>query len=69
MIKRQWMMTDDSKMTSFERAVYAAAYSDTERIRGSNAWYQTFTRDMEDAKGYQPLGMPVLGIATSVIII
>ncbi len=59
-----YVMIDDSKMTSFERAVSAAAYNDKESIRASNGWYQTFTQDIEDAKTYRPLAMPVLGIGS-----
>lgn len=60
----KYVMIDDSKMTSFEREVYASVYNEAESIRASNAWYQTFTQDIEDAKTYQPLTMPVLGIGS-----
>ncbi len=59
-----YVMIDDSKMTSLEREVYASVYNETESIRASNAWYQTFTQDIEDAKTYQQLTMPVLGIGS-----
>jgi pimeloyl-ACP methyl ester carboxylesterase len=59
-----YVMLDDSKMTPFEREVYAAAYNEAESIRASNAWYQTFTQDIEDAKTYPQLPMPVLGIGS-----
>jgi pimeloyl-ACP methyl ester carboxylesterase len=59
-----YVMIDESKMSSFERAVYAYHYNDAESIRASNAWYQTFTQDIEDAKTYQQLTMPVLGIGS-----
>lgn len=59
-----YVMIEDSKMISFERAVYASVYNETESIRASNAWYQTFTQDIEDAKTYQQLTMPVLGIGS-----
>jgi pimeloyl-ACP methyl ester carboxylesterase len=62
----QYVMINDSKITSFERAVYASYYNEVESIRASNAWYQTFTQDIEDAKTYQQLTMPVLGIASYV---
>lgn len=61
-----YVMIDDRKMTSYERAVYAFVYNEPESIRASNAWYQTFTQDIEDAKTYQPLAMPVLGIGSYV---
>ena len=60
----RYVMIDEKKMTALERAVYAAAYRDRESIRASNAWYQTFNEDIEDAKTYEPLAMPVLGIGS-----
>ncbi|WP_026753424.1 alpha/beta fold hydrolase [Sediminibacter sp. Hel_I_10] len=59
-----YVMVDASKMTKLERDVYAQAYNDTESIRASNAWYQTFNQDIEDTKNYQQLTMPVLGIGS-----
>lgn len=59
-----YVMIDESKMTAFERAVYANAYNDKESIRASNAWYQSFDKDIEDAKHYHKLAMPVLGIGS-----
>ena len=61
-----YVMIEDSKMSEFEREIYANAYNDRESIRASNAWYQTFSQDIEDAKSYQPLSMPVLGIGSNV---
>jgi pimeloyl-ACP methyl ester carboxylesterase len=59
-----YVMIDDTKMTAFERNVYASVYNEVESIRASNAWYQTFVQDIEDAKNYQQLTMPVLGIGS-----
>jgi pimeloyl-ACP methyl ester carboxylesterase len=59
-----YVMIDDSKMSAFDRAVYACHYNEVENIRAANAWYQTFSQDIEDAKTYQPLNMPVLGIGS-----
>ena len=61
-----YVMIDETKMTAFERDVYASAYNQSESIRASNAWYQTFTQDIEDGKNYQQLDMPVLGIGSNV---
>lgn len=61
-----YVMIEDAKMSELERAIYAAAYNDTESIRASNAWYQSFSTDIEDAKAYQPLLMPVLGVGSNV---
>lgn len=61
-----YVMIDDSKMSSLERAVYASWYNEAESIRASNGWYQTFHQDIDDAKTYPPLAMPVLGIGSYV---
>lgn len=61
-----YVMTDDSKMSAFEREIYAAVYDQPDRIRASNAWYQAFNEDIAHAASYQPLNMPVLGIASNV---
>ncbi len=67
-ILQEWLfdyvMIDQSKMSELERAVYAEAYNDRESIRASNAWYQTFDKDIEDAGTYNKLMMPVLGIGS-----
>ncbi|KQR66873.1 alpha/beta fold hydrolase [Pedobacter sp. Leaf176] len=61
-----YVMIEDLNISEFEREVYANAYNYRESIRASNAWYQTFSQDIEDAKSYQPLLMPVLGIGSNV---
>ncbi|MEJ7559629.1 MAG: alpha/beta hydrolase [Pedobacter sp.] len=61
-----YVMIDETKMPAFEREVYGSAYNQSESIRASNAWYQTFTQDIADAKSYQQLTMPVLGIGSNV---
>jgi pimeloyl-ACP methyl ester carboxylesterase len=61
-----YVMLDESKMSAFDRAVYAAAYNQPESIRAANAWYQTLGQDMADANAYAPLTMPVLGIGSCV---
>jgi len=60
-----YVMLDDTKMTDFEREVYAAVYNNPENIRASNAWYQSFAQDIEDSKNYQHLTIPVLGIGSN----
>lgn len=60
-----YVMLDDTKMTDFEREVYASVYNNPENIRASNAWYQSFTEDIEDSKNYKPLTIPVLGIGSN----
>ena len=61
-----YVMQDERKMSAFDRAVYAAVYNQPESIRAANAWYQTLMQDMEDAKTYPILTMPVLGIGSYV---
>jgi pimeloyl-ACP methyl ester carboxylesterase len=61
-----YVMIDETKMPVFDRAVYASVYNQAENIRAANGWYQTFTQDIEDSKGYQQLFMPVLGIGSNV---
>lgn len=61
-----YVMLDESKMTAFDRAVYASVYNKVENIRAANAWYQAFEQDMEDANSYSMLTMPVLGIGSNV---
>jgi pimeloyl-ACP methyl ester carboxylesterase len=61
-----YVMLDESRMSAFDRAVYAAAYNDAASIRAANAWYQAFEQDMADARAYAPLTMPVLGIGSYV---
>lgn len=61
-----YVMIDESKMTDFDRAVYASVYNKPESIRAANAWYQSFGQDIEDSKTYHQLNMPVLGIGSYV---
>ena len=61
-----YVMLDASKMSSFEREVYASFYNDADSIRAANAWYQTFLQEIDDAKAYPTLTMPVLGIGSYV---
>ena len=61
-----YVMRDESKMTAFDRQVYAAVYNQPENIRASNAWYQAFAQDMADAKSFPQLTMPVLGLGSNV---
>ncbi|MBL3658789.1 alpha/beta fold hydrolase [Fulvivirga sediminis] len=62
----KYVMIDDSKMSEFDREVYASAYNESTSIRASNSWYQAFAQDIEDSKTYQQLDMPVLGIGSYV---
>lgn len=59
-----YVMIDERNMPEFERQLYAHLYNQPEQIRASNAWYQTFTEDIEHTKSYPRLAMPVLGIGS-----
>lgn len=61
-----YVMLDESRMSAFDRAVYAAVYNEPENIRAANAWYQTLDQDIADANTYGRLPMPVLGIGSRV---
>jgi pimeloyl-ACP methyl ester carboxylesterase/uncharacterized protein YbjT (DUF2867 family) len=61
-----YVMLDESKMSVFDRAVYAAHYNQPASIRAANAWYQALEQDVADAQTYAPLTMPVLGIGSNV---
>jgi len=56
------MLADKNCIDSFSRAVYSNIYDSQDGIRASNAWYQAFTKDIEDFKAYSKLKLPVLGI-------
>jgi pimeloyl-ACP methyl ester carboxylesterase len=62
----RYVMLDESCMSAFDRAVYAAVYNQPENIRASNAWYQAIDQDIADANTYTRLTMPVLGIGSQV---
>lgn len=55
----------NSKVSAFDKAVYAAAYAGQDAIRAGNAWYQAFPQDVTDRKLYGKLQVPVLGIGSS----
>ncbi len=61
-----YVMLDESRMSAFDRAVYAAAYNQPGSIRAANAWYQALNQDIADAATYGRLAMPVLGIGSCV---
>ncbi|GGW13582.1 hydrolase [Streptomyces capoamus] len=54
--------TDPDAIDEASRNIYAAAHEQPGAVRASNAWYQTFGQDIEDARAYDPLRMPVLGL-------
>ncbi|MGA5042244.1 alpha/beta fold hydrolase [Streptomyces capoamus] len=53
---------DPDAIDETSRKIYAAAYEQPGAVRASNAWYQTFGQDIEDARTYEPLRMPVLAM-------
>lgn len=65
-VEQDWLfryfLLDEGAVDAHDRAVYERAYNSAEAIRASNAWYQSFTQDIADAKTYDKLGMPVLAV-------
>lgn len=57
-----YLLLNDESINTFDRAVYANAYNTKDAIRAGNGWYQAFSQDIQDYKGYQKLTMPVLGL-------
>lgn len=56
-------LVNQAAITDADRQIYAEAYDSPDAIRASNGWYQTFVQDIQDAKTYAPVSMPVLGLA------
>lgn len=59
------LLQDKSAINDFDRKVYANAYAEKDSIRASNAWYQTFTQDIQDIKTMATIHVPTMGIASS----
>ena len=60
-----YLTKDSRSIGSFDRAVYHAAYRSPDAIRAGDAWYQTFSQDVLDARKYSKLTMPVLGLGST----
>ena len=58
----KYLLLDDAAIGSHDRAIYEKAYNSADAIRAGNAWYQAFTQDVIDDKGYAKLNMPILGM-------
>ena len=61
-----YVMRDERKMSDFDRAVYAHAYSEAASIRAATGWYRALEQDMQDARAYAPLALPVLALGSYV---
>jgi len=65
-VEQDWLfryfLLDEGAIDARDRAVYERAYNSADAIRASNGWYQTFTQDIADSKGYGKLDMPVLAV-------
>ncbi|PSK92239.1 alpha/beta fold hydrolase [Taibaiella chishuiensis] len=59
------LLQDDRSISDFDKAVYSRAYDSEAGIRASNAWYQAFTRDIQDIATYNKVTAPVLCIASA----
>ncbi|GGS06692.1 dehalogenase [Streptomyces aureoverticillatus] len=58
-----YLLKDQSSIDEHSRAVYAAAYGTPDAIRAGNAWYQAFRQDIADFATYEPVRVPLLGLA------
>jgi len=60
-----YLLKDSKSIGPRDRAIYHAAYASTDAIRAGDAWYQTFSQDISDARTYKKLEMPVLGLGAT----
>ena len=60
-----YLTKDSRSISAFDRSVYHAAYRSPDAIRAGDAWYQTFSQDVIDAKAYPKLTMPILGLGST----
>jgi len=58
------IMVHPEANTDRDRAIFAQAYNTPDAIRAGNAWYQTFSQDIEDQKAYGKITAPLLGLST-----
>jgi pimeloyl-ACP methyl ester carboxylesterase len=58
----KYLLLDEASVNAHDRAVYEKAYNSADAIRAGNAWYQAFTQDVIDSKGYGKLSMPILAM-------
>jgi len=58
------MLVNKKNISEFDRQVYAGHYNQKENIRAGNAWYQSFTDDIEDMKSYEKINAPILAAGT-----
>jgi pimeloyl-ACP methyl ester carboxylesterase len=58
----KYFLLDEGAIDSRDRAVYERAYNSADAIRASNGWYQAFTQDVIDSKGYGKLQTPTLAM-------
>ncbi|GAA0485568.1 alpha/beta fold hydrolase [Streptomyces stramineus] len=56
-------LVNPEAITSYDRDVYARAYSSPEAIRASQSWFQAYQQDIEDFKSYGKVSAPMLGLA------
>lgn len=59
------LLVNREAINDFDRSVYVHHYNNRENIRASNAWYQSFGRDISEQKTYPKIKNPTMGIASS----
>ena len=57
-------LENSSAISAVDLAVYENADSTIDAVRCSHAWYRAFPRDINDAKTYAKVQMPVLGLGS-----
>ena len=62
-----YLLNDPTKIDSRDLAVYGNAYSNPDAIRAGHEWYKAFPRDINDAKMYKKLEMPVMGLGAEFV--
>jgi pimeloyl-ACP methyl ester carboxylesterase len=63
-----YLLIDKTAISSFDRAVFAHAYSTPAAIRGGNGWYQTLSQDIIDNATYGQVHVPVLGLVNEMFL-
>jgi pimeloyl-ACP methyl ester carboxylesterase len=70
-VEQDWLfkyfLVNEGALDTRDRAVYEQAYNSAEAIRASNAWYQSFTQDVIDNKGYGKQEMPILAMGSAAL--
>ncbi|WP_207390374.1 alpha/beta hydrolase [Rhodococcus sp. ABRD24] len=56
-------LVNPDAISEFDREVYAQAYNAPGAIRAATGWFQTYQQDIDDFNSYDPVSVPMLGLA------